>query len=196
MDTNDRHLISHSFLTTSNWITLVNTPRSLPPLQPCITFCFRQGWGCKCTFRIATPDLGFAGPRIIPTNPSSMDVVCFAINSTTCPELASYSIRTTHSAVIVLQVSAKSVLLYLRCVFNIVHCSRVECNSTMPMPPFLPLFIVTHESLIYSPLRCPRAGLTQNCPTLGIPRDIHCALQISARNTSIEPCLALSATHT
>jgi WD40 repeat protein len=34
------------------------------------------------------------------------------------------AIRTTHSAVIVLQVRVKSVLLYLKCVFSLVHCTR------------------------------------------------------------------------
>ena len=81
--TNDRHLMSHSFLTTLNWILLGHTPRSLPPLRPCFTSHFTQGWGCECTFRLALPDLGFASPRIIPTSPSSRAIVCFAINSTT-----------------------------------------------------------------------------------------------------------------
>ena len=71
----------------------------------------------------------------------------------------------------------------------------------MPMPTSSPTCIV-HEPLIYSPHRCPRAGLTQNCPILGIPRpryllgfDIHFSLRISVRNTSIEPCLARIAIH-
>ena len=153
MDTADQHLISHSFLTqvqttditnsfltTSNWILPVHTHRSLPPLRPCLTSHFRQGWSCECTFRLAPSDLGFAGPRIIPTNPSSRAAVCFAINFTTSssgddpfwddPNFPSYSI--------------------------------------MPMPTSSPICIV-YESLFYSPHRCARAGLTPNCPTLGIP---------------------------
>ena len=59
----------------------------------------------------------------------------------------------------------------------------------------------THEHLTPSQSRCPRAGLTQNCPTLGIRPlyflefDSHSALPISARNTSIEPYLARLAIH-
>jgi hypothetical protein len=49
----------------------VHTPQSLPPLRSCLTAHFRQRWGCKCTLRLAPPDLGFANPRIIPTNPAS-----------------------------------------------------------------------------------------------------------------------------
>ena len=30
-----------------------------------------QGWGCKCTPRLAPPYLGFANPRITSTNPVS-----------------------------------------------------------------------------------------------------------------------------
>ena len=81
--TNDRHLILHSFLTTTSWILLVHTPRSLPPLCPRLTSNFRRVWGCECAFRLAPRDLGFASPRIIPTSPSSRAGGLLAINSTT-----------------------------------------------------------------------------------------------------------------
>jgi hypothetical protein len=51
--------MSHSCLTTSNWMMPVHTPQSLPPLRPCLTAHFRQGLGCKRTPRLAPPDLGF-----------------------------------------------------------------------------------------------------------------------------------------
>jgi hypothetical protein len=38
--------------------------------------------------------------------------------------------RAPHSAVIVLQFRVKSVLLYFKCVFSLVHCTRVECKCT------------------------------------------------------------------
>ena len=83
MDANDRHLISQSFLTTSSWILSVHTLLSLPPLRPCLAAHFRQGWDCECTLRLATSDLGFANPRIIPTYPASRAAVRFVLPSTT-----------------------------------------------------------------------------------------------------------------
>jgi hypothetical protein len=80
---NNRHRISYSYLTTSNWIVTVCTSQSSPPLRPCLTPNFRQGWGCECTSRLAPTDLGFAYPRIISTNPVSRGALCFAINSNT-----------------------------------------------------------------------------------------------------------------
>jgi hypothetical protein len=80
INANNRHLISHSYLTTSNWIMPACTSQSLPPLRPWLTPHFRQGWGCS---RLAPSDLGLANPRIISTNPVSRVAVCFAINSTT-----------------------------------------------------------------------------------------------------------------
>jgi hypothetical protein len=44
---NNWHLISHSSLTISNWIVLVCTSQSLPPLHPCLPLHFRQGWGAS-----------------------------------------------------------------------------------------------------------------------------------------------------
>ena len=57
-------------------IVSVCTSQSLPPLRPCLTPHFRQGWGCECTSRLASPDLGFADPRIVSTNPESRPAVC------------------------------------------------------------------------------------------------------------------------
>jgi hypothetical protein len=54
-----------------NWIMPDCTSQSLPPLRPCLAPHFSQGWGCECTSRLAPPDLGFANPRIISTNPVS-----------------------------------------------------------------------------------------------------------------------------
>jgi hypothetical protein len=83
INANNRHLISHSYLPISNLIMPVCTSQSLPPLRPCLTSHFRQGWGCECTSRLAPSDLGFVSPRIILTNPVSQAVVCFAISFTT-----------------------------------------------------------------------------------------------------------------
>ena len=104
---------------------------------------------------------------------------------------------------------------------NLPSCSRMPVSTSSPnyqcQPPRqhasvnllakLPMSILspkctTHEPLTPSPSHCPREGLIQNCPTLGILRplyllgfDSHSALPISARNTSIEAYLARSATH-
>jgi hypothetical protein len=43
INASNRHLTSHSCLTTSNWIMPVYTSQSLPPLCPCLTTHFRQG---------------------------------------------------------------------------------------------------------------------------------------------------------
>ena len=63
-----------------NWIMPDCTSQSLPPLRPCLTSHFRQGWGCECTFRLAPPDFGFDNFRIKSTNPVSQAVVYFAIS--------------------------------------------------------------------------------------------------------------------
>jgi hypothetical protein len=83
INTNNRHLISHSYLPMPNWIMPVRTSQSLPLLRPCLTSHFRQVWGRECTSRLAPPDLGFGNPRIISTDPISQAVSCFAISSTT-----------------------------------------------------------------------------------------------------------------
>jgi hypothetical protein len=44
---NNQHLISHSYLTISNWIMPVCTSQSLPPFSPCLPLHFRQGWGAS-----------------------------------------------------------------------------------------------------------------------------------------------------
>jgi hypothetical protein len=95
---------------------------------------------------------------------------------------------------------------------NLPSCSKVQCRpprqnanvnllAKMPMSTPSPK-CTAHEPLTPSLSRCPREGLTEKCPTLGILRlmyllgfDSHSALPISARNTSIEPNLAHSATH-
>jgi len=77
INANNRHLMSHSYLTTSHWIMPVCTSQSLPPLRPCLT----PHRGCECTSHLAPSDLGLANPRIISTNPVSRVAVCFAINS-------------------------------------------------------------------------------------------------------------------
>jgi hypothetical protein len=87
------------------------------------------------------------------------------------------------------------------------QCQSPRQNATVNLLAKLPMSIpspkcTTDEPLTPSPSRCPRAGLTQKCPTLGILRplylldfDSHSALPISARNTSIKPYLTRSATH-
>ena len=78
------------------------------------------------------------------------------------------------------------------------QCQSPRQNANVNLLAKLPMSIpspkcTTHEPLTPSPSRCPRAGLTQNCPTLGILRplyllsfDSHSSLPISAQNTSIE----------
>ncbi len=53
---NNRHLISHPYLTTSNWIMPVCTSQSLPPLRPCLPLHFRQGLGASVLSASHTPD--------------------------------------------------------------------------------------------------------------------------------------------
>jgi len=80
---------------------------------------------------------------------------------------------------------------------------KCQCQPQAKLPISIPSpECTTHEPLTPSPSCRPRAGLIQNCPTLGILRqlylpgsDSHSSLPNSARNTSIELYLARSATH-
>jgi hypothetical protein len=64
-------LISHSFLTTTNWILPAHTPRSLPPLIPCLAFHLRQGRVASVLPAPHPPIKGLPIPKSSPPIPSS-----------------------------------------------------------------------------------------------------------------------------
>ncbi len=116
-------------------------------------------------------------PKIIPTNPLKSG------RSLCCPASTSSSRAARPQSPFLLQ------------------NANVNLVAKLPMSILSPK-CTTHEPLTASPSHCPRAGLNQKCPTLGRLRplyllgfDSHSALPISARNTSIGPYLARSATH-
>jgi hypothetical protein len=67
--------ISHSFLTTTNWTLPAHTPRSLPPLLPCLVSHFRQDRVASVPPAPHPPIKGLPIPKSFPPIPSSRGVV-------------------------------------------------------------------------------------------------------------------------
>ena len=171
INANIQHLLSHSYLTILNWIMPVCTSQSLPPLRPCLTSHFRQGWGCECTFRLAPPDFGFDNFRIKSTNPVSQAVVYFAI---------SFITSSTRAAI---------------------HQTSLpipKCQRQPPRQSALPHESLAHPlpccPHAYLTQTCPVFGILPDTP-LVLPFIPLSRAQTSARNTSTEPYLVRSTVH-
>jgi hypothetical protein len=163
---NNRHLISDSYLTRSNWTMPVCTSQSLPPLRPGLAPRFRQGWGCECTSRLAPPDLWFADPRIISSNPVSRAAVCFAINSTTSST----------------RVAPQTSLPTPKCQRQPPRKSVLPHESLAHPPPGC-----SHACLTQN---CPDLGILRPRHLLGF--DDHFAPPTSARNANTETMMMMS----